>query len=199
MAEEAMQEVGKGGRAEPDNRGYYGGVSIGSASITILLDDGSTITNQDIEDDGNPISLFIGHRINDYLAIEGGYIDFGEYTSSGVSIGGGIWAPGPVSITIDGYGLYANIVGFINISPGLDLIGKLGMYNMESDAVFTGTVGGTNSASDDQIAPLIGAGLSYQFSHFVTGRLEWTRFNDFKAALAEDDFDVTAVSLLFKF
>ncbi len=76
-------------------RNFYGGVGVGVNDIDYpdSNQDGS-VSNISDDDTDQFGSVFLGYQINDYVAVQGGYYDFGDSDFSGVSDGSGdSWTP----------------------------------------------------------------------------------------------------------
>ncbi|NVM21863.1 MAG: outer membrane beta-barrel protein [Desulfobacterales bacterium] len=155
--------------------GVYGGIGFGSSSVDIesgALDDGSNISGESKDETDTSLSFFIGYEVNDNLSVEGGYIDFGEASVTGISDGtGSFWFEGPVEIKYETTAIFLDIIGKYEINNSLDLIGKAGFYHADVDADAT-DVWGTVSIDESNTGLLLGFGLSYGFTDKVSGRLD---------------------------
>ncbi|WP_250461633.1 porin family protein [Microbulbifer litoralis] len=145
---------------------------------------------EEFEDDNDIGRLVIGNQFNRYFAIEGAYIDFGEY--------GGRFA----SADTDGYSLGANFTLPLSETFGLYARGGQLWWNSDYDvAGFGGDADGSEL--------FYGAGAKMALSKNVDMRLEYTRYNvnfdtDELGAAAEideldTDLDYANVTLQYNF
>ena len=126
----------------------YLGAALG---VTNYSDDGF-----DESDDG--FKMLAGIRVNENMAIEGNYMDFGRQEGPFHGI--------KSNIKIDGFGLAA--VGILPLSNEFDLFGKVGVFGWNADL----TVGSV-STSDDGTDMLFGFGAAYHVSNQFSLRTEW--------------------------
>ena len=137
---------------------------------------------------------YAGYQFNRYLAIEGGYSDFGSVESSGTIFGGTATARADTT---------AAEISMLGIAPFTDKFSaylKIGMFRYESDATLRGTVIGTSSAKGTEFT--IGMGLQYSVTDHIGVRLEWQRYNDVSSGAPgaeKDDLIAWRLSGRFKF
>lgn len=96
---------------------------------------------------------YVGYALSPAFAIELGYRRLGHFTE------------GNVSARV--HQSSVSFIGGIPLSTGLHLFGRLG-FNRLSAQVRQGSLGGTDTEGDF----LLGAGLSYDFTKEITGRVE---------------------------
>ena len=155
--------------------GFYLGASAGGSSIESDLD-GVTIPGlpSDIDEDDTALKFYGGYNFDlpaIKLAIEGGYVDFGE---ADIDVLGD-----PLTVEVDGLQVW----GIVGVDAGLvDLYGKAGFLDWEADASFAGA---TESDSGTDIGYGIGAAFGIGP---VQIRGEYELFE-------LDDTDVTMLSL----
>ena len=130
--------------------GFYIGGSAGGATIESDLD-GITIPGlpTSIDEDDTAIKVFAGYNFDlptIDLAIEAGYVDFGE-PDIDTNLG---------ELTLDTTGINAWGIAAVNVGP-VDIFGKLGLVSWEVDAELLG-----DSDSDDGTD--IGYGLGVRFN-----------------------------------
>ena len=105
-----------------------------------------------LEDENDTVySFFGGYQFNEYVAIQGGYTDFGESTFSGTSSGGPSWDPGPVSAVHEADGWELGVLGRWPITQRWYALGFVGYLWWESKEAFvesTGTSSISESGSD---------------------------------------------------
>ena len=143
------------------DEGAYAGGSIGLTTIDICGDlTAFGATTCDDEDTG--FKLFGGYKFNRNLAVEGGFVDFGEISAS--------FPTGSATVSSDA--LFAAAVGILPVSSKFSVFGKLGFFMWDLTA--TGT-GGT--VSDDGTDLLIGVGLGFDITERLTIRAEWEDYD----------------------
>jgi hypothetical protein len=132
--------------------GFYFGGSIGNATF----DGSAPQQNISFDDSDTGYKLYAGFRILSLLAIEGGYVDFGEQEAS--------VAVNPPSVELSGW----NLFGVANLPIGpVNLFGKVGYFAWDSE--FSG--GNIPDESDSDIA--YGVGAAFRFGGFgVRGEYE---------------------------
>ena len=98
--------------------------------------DGS-VSNVSTDDEDTSTSLIIGYRINDYLAVEGGYTDTGETDFRGTSDGSGeSWVAGSVRTKQEADGWEFGIRGRWPIAPRWYAIGYAGWYWWKNEETY---------------------------------------------------------------
>lgn len=125
--------------------GFYVGAGVGQASIGDIDTDSSGKVSFDGNDTG--WKIFGGYNFGWIplvdLAVEGGYVDFGNPDDNGLKI------------SADGLDLFG-LVG-VNLGP-VGLFGKVGMINWNADVSASGL-----SSSDDGTDPAYGLGARLKF------------------------------------
>ncbi len=180
---------------QDEDKGGFFGVSIGQVEVDVStsdFDDGSLIS-RDVDDTDTVWKLFGGYRFNKNLAIEGGFADGGEIKFDGVSAGGFLWAPGPVSATVETESIYVAVVGVIPFKKWA-LFGKLGFHRWEADSSVTNTIIGAFSFDDDGTDPMYGIGVEWRPTERLGVRFEYEVFTE---VLDEDDA-ATSVGFVYK-
>lgn len=125
----------------PDSdTGIYVGATVGYNDHTDLLsanNDGSLSgINEDQKDSG--YSVQAGYKFNDYVAVEGGYLDLGEPKFDAQSDGSGeSWVAGDVSTLMEADGWLLSVVGSWPLSERISLFGRLGIYFWDTTETFT--------------------------------------------------------------
>jgi len=137
--------------------------------------------NDSDRDSGYALSL--GYSLNDYLAAEASYYDFGTHTLPVVTDGGG---------EIDGDGTALQLVGKYPVEK-FTFYGTLGMLWWGRDGVL-GSVGGPVGFNADGSDWIYGLGCSYGIGERLDVRFE------FKGArLGADDLRSGALGLSYRF
>ncbi|MGD9390932.1 MAG: outer membrane beta-barrel protein [Thioalkalispiraceae bacterium] len=178
--------------------GWYAGAGVTSTSFDNYVsgwDDGS-LQSGSVDDSDNGVSVFIGNRIDNNLAVEFGYIDLGKTTFSGVSSGGVIWNPGAVSGSMEFSGLQLAGIAFAPISNIMEVYLKAGIFFWDADVSISNTVFGSGSGSEDDNDLFYGIGFQYNFLNGAGIRLGWESYGDFDL---EMDTDALIVSGIFRF
>lgn len=154
-----------GPAAADENTGFYLGGSVGYSTIEVAdqleYDDVAERFKLDDEDFG--WKAFVGYQFLPWLAVEGGYVDFGDVDEQGTAIG--------AALALDGWDAF--LVGNLPIWV-IDVFAKVGVVAWDADADFT--VGDQAfSASDDGEDLAYGIGAAFDLQHFAI-RAEVERF-----------------------
>jgi OOP family OmpA-OmpF porin len=139
-------------------------------------------------------TVYGGYQFNRFFALETGYSDFGQATTSGTLFGL------PVTARIDTTAWEFLAVGSLPMTDKFSVYGKFGVFRYYSDASTTGATVGTSSARGTEYT--IGGGLQYVFAGNFAGRLEWQRYNDVGSGtpgLEKDFISVWRVTGRYKF
>ncbi len=100
-------------------------VSLLSASAFSEMYIGASVgqTDHDLDglDKGTSVELKGGYKFNEYVGVEGSYLDLGDADVSG----------GSGSVSVDGFKVA--VVGFIPVAETVDIYGKLGLYSWDAD------------------------------------------------------------------
>lgn len=180
-------------QAQVEGSGGYFGLSAGQVMVQDYCDSepGLTITSCDDKDTG--YRIFGGYKFNKNFAVEGGYVNLGNYPASG------IFLSTPFSIDVEISGLTAQAVGMVPMGDFFTFIGRAGVifWSLDSSAQVFGFTG---SASDDGVDLALGVGGQFNFTRNVGLRADL----DLYPSLGSDDTgeaDVTMVSvgLVFSF
>ncbi|WP_334027588.1 porin family protein [Alteromonas sp. P256] len=127
----------------------------------------------DFDDDKDVWQGLLGYKFNEYVALEGSFIDFGDY---GTDLAGG---------NTDGY--TAAIKGILPLTDRFSLYAKAGQLWSETEY----NLGGILTESDDE-SLFVGAGLSYAITANFLVNAEYTVYDaELDAEEAVDDIDDT--------
>jgi len=159
--------------------GWYAGVDLGR----------SQLRPDDKRD--TAYALDAGYRFNSWLALEGGYVDFGRYSFDSDTLDGRLKA--------HAYRLSA--VGIAPVGAGFSVYGKAGIF--DSRAEFDGgspaglDVGGTRHHTDGTF----GLGASYDFTRTLAANVEWNRYLKVAEtdATGRGDIDLVTAGLAYRF
>lgn len=152
----------------------YAGVSIGNASP-----DSSGF------DSAIGWKIFGGYALNDILAVEGGYVSFGEMD------GPTIFSNIATSIEPTGFEIAA--VGNFPINSQFSLFGKVGLLAWDTDINFSGP-GGSASASETGTDVFFGLGGQFEISGNLAVRASWESYT-----VEDGDIDFLSASAVFGF
>lgn len=155
------------------------------------------------DDSDNGWTAFVGYRVTPNLAIEGGYVDLGEFSALA-----SLNVPGSGSATVaanaEATGIHAALLGLYPIGTG-SVFGKIGLLRWDVDLTETITdfpLGGPVqrfSASDTGTDLLFGVGYQLMGTQSVGVRAEWTRYTDVGGEFGDTDVDWLGVSVLYSF
>lgn len=154
------------------DEGFYLGASLGQASF-----EQKELDEIDIDDDSSAWKVFGGIRWG-VLAIEGGYVDFGDVDDR----------DGPLSRGVEASGFDAFGVVSLPLGP-VDLFGKVGGIYWDTDDVVNG-----RSNSDDGVDLAYGAGVAVRLGS-ASVRLEYEAFD----IDALDDLNMYSVGVAWTF
>jgi len=169
--------------------GFYIGAGLGRSEARDFCSIGGACDSKDIT--GN---IFAGYQFNRHFAIEGGYSNFGEATSSGFV--GGV----ATTVVTETTGFELVGVGSLPLSENFSLYVKLGMFRYDSDGTATGGLSAT--AGDDGFEPTFGFGAEYSFTRNLAARLEWQRYYEVGSGLLNTpkaDITVLRLAARYKF
>jgi len=178
----ALVSIAPGAKA--DNNNFYVLGSIGRSNITtdsssidaLNLRDGflsSTTTNNTTNDTGYKAQL--GYRFGNF-AIEGGYTDLGRsnFTSATTNAANNTqYFYGDATTKL----INLDAVGYVPLGKNFSLLGRLGVYNWETDSNVPMPSGELSEITDRGWDVKFGAGLQYDFNDFFGLRAEFERYN----------------------
>ncbi len=158
--------------------GAYLGVSVGDASAEVDgLDNGGGITDE-LDGSDTSVKVFGGYMFNDYLGVEGAYIDFGNPDDN-------IFGTN-VEAEITGYTVQA--IGSVPVGP-VNLFGKVGMISYDADV----TIQGLGNADENGEELAYGVGAEFNIGSFaIRGEYEIYDLDDV-------DVDMISIGAVVKF
>ena len=190
----AADDNGKKGLLFPAGsaaKNFYGGAGFagGRTNSPDSNQDGS-VTGINTDKSTIGAGLLFGYQINDNVAVQGGYHDFGDDQFSGVSSGGPSWAAGPVSTDHEADGWELGVMGRWPISKRWYALGFIGMLWWESketynEGGFISTL--TESGSD------VTYSLGFEFDHGLKDRIVY-RFMGSHHEVGNDGYDINSAS-----
>lgn len=150
-----------------DHEGFYVGGNYGWVKV-----DGQ----DDFDDDNDMYQALAGYRFNRYVAVEGSFIDFGDYGSD------------LSNADTDGY--TAAVKGMLPLSEHFSVFVKGGQLWWESDY----NVQGLSGKFDDE-SLFIGAGVNYAITRNLSINAEYTMYDadldadELSENITDSDFD----------
>ena len=168
--------------------GFYVGGSLGQSEASGFCSDLRSVFTGvsacDEKDTG--FKIFAGYQVNRNFAIEGSYVDYGEFTAR-ATVPPGVLVTGSADATAFGVaGL-----GILPVSDRFSLFGKVGLLMTDIGATVSGG-GVTVSESDDETGLQFGVGVLFNFTNNIGIRAEWER-ND------EAEIDMLSAGIQVRF
>lgn len=199
------------GVAHADN-GFYMVGSVGQSRfrgddgdiLKQIRPSGVTMTSSSFDKDDTGYKVQIGYQFASTLAIEGGYIDFGEMRSKVRGVNSGFIFVQNKSYESTGWNL--NLVNTLPLGEQFSLLFKFGVIQAKVEAKTYAALSNGNSISERKsstdIRPLFGLGANYNYNEHIGARLEWERFTKIGSqseTLLEGDMDMFSAGLIYKF
>ena len=186
------------------NSAWYLGAGVGQSRANIddarlirsLSANGATLNSFNTDERGRGYKLFAGKQLNQYVAIEGGYVDLGKFGFNATTSGNGA-LNGEAGFR----GVNLDLVGQLPLSQRFSLLGRIGMHYTKASTHFTGNrlAAVTNpNPSERKIGANAGLGLEYKFSEALAMRAEVERYRVNDAVGNRGDVDLASVSLVYK-
>jgi len=129
--------------------GVYFGVGLGQSKL-----------NETGFDDDKGKKLFAGYQFNRYIAVEGGYTDFGSFSSSSINTMSEL------------KGIEATVLASYPIGSRFSVFGRLGMWKWDYDTEAGGSAIQSESGSD----VVHGAGVDFKFNQRFKVRGSWDEY-----------------------
>lgn len=188
-------------RAEPPHW-YIGGnfgrtaesVDNGEIANTII---GGGLTSIDEDETDRGYKLFVGYQFNQYIALEAGYADLGDFSYEVAR------APGAGTLNAEtnykGYNL--DVVGTWPLTPRLSAFGRVGAFYYETEQNFVGTqsLAASLSSDDKDTGYKFGAGLEYSFTERLSARIEAERYRIEDMIGDHGSVNLYSVGLVYRF
>ena len=159
-------------------------IALGVTGLSTAFDDSDTA-----------YKLQLGYRFTPNWAVEGGYIDLGNFDYSATFTGP---VAGGAAASLEVAGLNLAAVGSYPVNEKFDLFAKLGVINAKVRLNATATGSGVTFSEDiskTNAEGYWGVGAGYQFNEQLGTQLEWERFNDLGDEQATGEGDVDLISL----
>lgn len=186
--------------------GFYVDIGVGQAKADL-----DTPSGWNDDDTDTAYSVGVGYKFNNYIAIEGGYLDLGEASQTGTGTVSGTLYGSPFSATgtftgtyeVDGF--YLGPVLRLPVADRLELNARAGVYfwGLDVKASATGTLtyagtiyagGVTATGSDDGEDFYFGIGATYNATKSIAVGADWTRYD-----IDGTDVDVLSARLKYNF
>jgi OmpA-OmpF porin, OOP family len=167
--------------------GLYAGGGIARAEASDFCD--GVIGTCDDNDLG--WQVFVGYDLTRNFSIEGGYVDFGTVSLTGIVPG--LEDFGSITASVDSDGWFAHVLGRYPVTPEFSLHGKLGLANTRAQFSLD-EFDGFNERGTDWVA---GLGAGYRFTPNVSLRVEWERYNN--VGDTDENYSVISGSLIYHF
>lgn len=190
--------------------GWYGAANAGQSKVKIDdLDLASlNLTGSESKDQTDRSwRLAIGYQFNPYLAVEGGYLDFGKFKQEAT-----ITAPvsGSFSGDTEARGWFVDAVGTYPLGAKVSVLGRLGTVRTTTKTSFStgGGLSGALAAAGIDSSPSAsewnwryGLGLQLDFTRSVALRLEYdqTRNVGKEDTSGEGNIDVWSLGVVLRF
>ncbi|MEQ5834123.1 outer membrane beta-barrel protein [Marinobacter sp. NFXS9] len=162
-----------------DSSGFYIGGSYG----------GFKSHGGEFKDENDLFAGTVGYQFNQYFALEGDYLDFGEFGEDD-------------DVNSDLKGLALSAKGRLPVTESFGVYGKAGafVYSYDVDAF-------DESETYDEVSPVVGAGVDFRVTDSLTAYAEYDRYNvdidedDFNGQVTNDgpSFDTARVGLNYMF
>jgi len=188
------------------DRGWYIGAgagqskanNVGSCSdLNGLFDPGFSCS---INSTDTGWKLFGGYQFNRNLAVEGTYVDLGNFKMSASGTAGGI--PSTASGSDKASGFSVDAVGTWPINEQFGLIGRIGLFawTLDTSTDASGGLVATGSDSPTGTSLDFGVGAKYDFGPNVGARAEFQRFQSVgNDNTGKSDIDLISASLVYRF
>lgn len=169
--------------------GFYAGAGLGLSSYSSdefdnLEEPGITFDKKD-----SGFKFMVGGQISPNFAVEAGYVSLGKAKLSANGVN--------ARASVEGTGLFIDLVGIAPISGDVSLFGKIGIFNGKVAGKASAN-GESESASESGTDVKFGFGVSYALSKSVDLRGEWERYR-FKPEDIKINVDLLSVGVIFKF
>ena len=156
-----------------DDTGWYVG-----AGVSRLSADFEDENDTDFDDSDNAFSAKAGYMFNNYIGVELGYLDLGDYVAEGDTRSN--------RIELDATAYTLTVVGNWPVIDQLDLYGKAGLINIDVES--SSTIAGNRFSTDsdeDELYAAIGAEFDLgQINLFTELAIADTDINDLSLNIA---------------
>jgi OOP family OmpA-OmpF porin len=165
--------------AGPAAAGSYIGAGAGQASLD-ACDDLKALGATRCDDEDTGFKIFGGIELNENIAFEGSYLDYGEVTASDEED----------SLSGDLTAVTFSVVGMIPLNEQFSILAKLGFAFWDAEV----SVSGQGSIDENDTDLFLGLGAGFDFTETLGIRGEWERID-----VDGDDADLLSISAVLKF
>lgn len=184
--------------------GWYGGFNVGQSSATIdderitatLLGQGFTGVSIDEDDDDIGFKVFGGYQFNRHFAVEGGYVNLGEFAYTATTV-----PAGTLRGDIELQGVNLDLVGIVPFTEKLSGFARVGVLYAEAKDTFVGTgaVIVTNPSPEAHDTNYkFGVGLQYDVTERIGVRAEAERYRIDDAVGNKGNIDLASIGLVVR-
>ena len=190
---------------QADDSGWYIGANIGQSRSIIdheriigeLQQQGFATTSISDDEYDFGYKAFGGYQFNQYLALEGGYFDLGQFGFSANTL-----PAGTLNGNIRLRGANLDAIGFLPFTEKLSGFGRVGLNYADARDSFHGS--GLVQVSDPSPQKKsfnykFGLGLQYELTPSFATRLEAERYRIDDAIGNKGDIDLLSVGLVYRF
>ena len=197
--------------ASAQTSGFYGGASIGQAKVDMdnSSDDsaklatelGFTNISSSQDDSDTSWKIFAGYKLNQNLAIEGGYADLGKFQLNADGILNGV--TGKLDGSVKSHAYFIDLLGVLPMGD-FSVFGKLGgaytQTKAEASASYS-SASASDSVKENKFSPKLGVGVEYNITQSIAIRGEFERYFNVgdDSTTGESDVDVWSVGLKASF
>lgn len=197
------------GLVSAQQSGFYVGGSIGSAMVDanggvddVLSSFGATNVSGNTDDTDFSYKIFGGYKINKNFAVEGGYANFGKFTSNGS--GRLLGQPISASEEVKSYAIFVDAVGILPASEEFSVFGKAGFAYTNTKATGSASAPGISasaSESANQWVPKLGLGAQYYVTKAIALRAEFEYYFNVgdENTTGQSDVQVLSAGITFGF
>lgn len=194
------------GEVHAQDQGFYVGGSVGQSranDVGNCSDIFDIINSCSVKTTDTGWRLFAGYQFNQYVAIEGSYVELGTFTISGSGRIAGTPVFGNATGSDKANGISLDAVGTLPVNAQFGLIGRIGLFAWTLDASATASgVGISASTSDKPTGTSLdyGVGVKYDFAKNLGIRGEFQRFTKIgNDTTGKSDIDLISASILYRF
>jgi hypothetical protein len=158
------------------DNGFFIAASVGSAELSEDFD------GFDVDADSTAYRITVGWRFSDYLAVEGGYHNFGDFDQTFDNSG----VPTEVSLKADGFTL--GVVASLPLGDRWSLFARTGAFFWDGDA----DINNVTQAKPEDTNLYLGAGARLALSERLSLTADGSRYNldDTSSTVFSVGFDV---------
>ena len=160
------------------DRGLFVAASVGSAELS------ETFDGFDVDADSTAYRVSIGWRLNDYLAIDGGYQNFGRFDQTFDDAGT------PIDISLKADGFTRGAIGSLAISDRFSLFARGGAFFWDGDA----EINDVSAASPEETNFYYGAGARLALTEKLSVTADGSRYD-----LDGTDSTIYSIGLDYRF